>query len=51
MKIFHCDNCQQVVFFENVRCVNCDHILAYLPDSMSIGSLEPVDDVTWRSPA
>jgi hypothetical protein len=32
MKVFHCDNCSALVFFENVRCVKCDHALAYLPD-------------------
>ena len=25
MKIFHCDHCQQLVFFENIRCVKCEH--------------------------
>ena len=33
MKIFHCDHCQQLVFFENVHCLSCDHALAYVPDS------------------
>ena len=23
MKIFHCDHCQQLVFFENVQCIKC----------------------------
>lgn len=51
MKIFHCDHCQQLVFFENVRCVNCTHDLAYLPDIADIGSLEPAGEGLWRSPA
>jgi hypothetical protein len=51
MKIFHCDHCQQLVFFENIRCVNCAHELAYLPDIAAIGSLEPAGENLWRSPA
>ena len=51
MKVFHCDHCEQLVFFENVRCVRCDHTLAYLPDLGSMGSLEPVTDGEWRCPS
>ena len=51
MKIFHCDHCQQLVFFENIRCVNCGHALAYLPDLEDIGSLDPIEGGLWRSPA
>lgn len=51
MKIFHCDHCQQRVFFENVRCVNCEHALAFLPDLADIGSLEAAGENRWRSPA
>jgi hypothetical protein len=51
MKVFHCDHCQQLVFFENVRCVNCEHALAYLPDLADIASLDPIDSTRWRSPA
>src|SRR5271154_940576 len=51
MKIFHCDHCQQLVFFENIRCVKCQHVLAYLPDITDMGSLEPAGEKLWRSPA
>lgn len=51
MKIFHCDHCQQLVFFENIRCLNCGHDLAYLPDIADIGSLESAGEDLWRSPA
>jgi hypothetical protein len=51
MKIFHCDHCQNLVFFENIRCVHCDHQLAYLPDIEDIGSLEPAGANLVRSPA
>ena len=54
MKIFHCGHCQQLIFFENSRCVSCDHPLAYLPDLGVVGSLDPaggdtlaVSDTWW----
>lgn len=48
MKIFHCNNCQQLVFYENIRCVNCGHALAYLPDLAVISSLEEAGQGLWR---
>jgi len=50
MRVFHCDHCDQPVFFENTRCIACDHVLAYLPDLGEIGSLEPVSESEWKSP-
>src|SRR3954447_18797706 len=48
MNIFHCGNCNQLVFFENVSCVNCGHALAYLPEQAAMGTLEPDGDDHWR---
>ena len=50
MKVFHCDHCGQLVFFENTNCVSCGHTLAYLPDLGVVGSLDPAADGTWHSP-
>jgi hypothetical protein len=50
MKIFHCDHCEHLVFFENTQCVKCGHTLAYLPDVGQVASLDPVDGGLWRSP-
>ncbi len=50
MRIFHCDHCDNLVFFENTDCIQCGHVLAFLPDLMEIGSLDRVGDDTWRSP-
>jgi hypothetical protein len=41
MKVFHCDHCQHLVFFENTQCVSCGHVLAFLPDLLMVGSLDP----------
>jgi hypothetical protein len=51
MKIFHCDHCRQLVFYENIRCVNCGQALAYLSELAVIGSLEQASENLWRSPA
>jgi hypothetical protein len=50
MKVFHCDHCEALVFFENVRCVNCEHALAYLPDLETVGSLNEAGENLWTSP-
>ncbi len=50
MKVFHCDHCDNLVFFENIRCVRCEHPLAYLPDLGVTGSLEQDENGLWYSP-
>src|SRR3954467_15291332 len=52
MKVFHCDHCGHLVFFENTQCVNCGRLLAFLPDLLLIGSLDPdhESESRWRSP-
>ena len=49
MRIFHCDHCQELVFFENVQCLTCGHTLAYLHDVSEVGSLEPSADGLFRA--
>jgi hypothetical protein len=41
MKIFHCSACDQVVFFENVRCTRCQAELAFLPDHGIVSAVVP----------
>src|SRR5689334_77042 len=50
MRIFHCDHCENLVFFENTHCLGCGHVLAFLPDLMEIGSLDPAGEGVWQSP-
>jgi hypothetical protein len=50
MKVFHCDHCEQLIFYENIRCVKCDHRLAYLPDLGIVGSLDPAGSDLWKTP-
>ena len=48
MKSFHCTHCQNLIFFENVRCLSCDHPLAYLPDRGIMAALVQGSDGLWR---
>ncbi len=41
MKIFSCSTCNQIVFFENVRCTRCGAELAYLPDHAVMSAVVP----------
>ena len=50
MRIFHCDHCGHLLFFENHACVGCGRRLAFLPDIADIGSLDPGEAGTWVSP-
>jgi hypothetical protein len=59
MKVFHCDHCGHLLFFENTHCVRCGQLVAYLPDLGIVGSLDRhraasggMDDATaiWLSP-
>jgi hypothetical protein len=48
MRVFHCDYCDHLVFFENVQCVRCGKQLAWLQDKRCIGALEPADGGVFR---
>jgi hypothetical protein len=49
MKTFHCSHCQNLIFFENVRCLNCERSLAFLPDRGLMAALTQSPDGLWRS--
>jgi hypothetical protein len=49
MKSFHCTHCQNLVFFENVRCLNCGHSLAFLPDLGVMAALSAGPDGLFRA--
>lgn len=42
MRVFHCDHCSQLVFFENTHCVKCQTRLAYVPSLGVVASLDPI---------
>ena len=51
LKVFHCNHCQQLVFFESTQCVHCGRTLAFLPDLQIIESLDSTGEDLWSSPA
>lgn len=48
MKTFHCSHCDNLVFFENVHCLQCQHRLAYVPERQQMVALEEAGEGHWR---
>ncbi|RYF07949.1 MAG: hypothetical protein EOO31_04480 [Comamonadaceae bacterium] len=44
MKLFHCSHCGYVVFFDSFQCVHCASTLAFLPETLEMAALAPVDE-------
>ena len=50
MRVFHCDHCNHLLFYENVNCVSCGRALAYVPDLGAVTSLDLGERGCWTSP-
>lgn len=48
MRVFHCDHCGHLVFFDSVRCLHCGSTLAFLPDQLTLAALVPDTPGLWR---
>lgn len=48
MKLFKCQSCDQILYFENDVCVKCGHKLGYVPQVATVSALEPEGDL-WRA--
>lgn len=48
MNVFHCGQCDHLIFFESTDCVQCGRCLAYLPDVGTVAALERDDSGIWR---
>jgi hypothetical protein len=48
MKLFECQACGQLLYFENTRCERCGHNLGYLPDSALLSALVREGGDRWR---
>ncbi len=47
MKIFHCDACGALLFFENVSCLQCGKALGFREDVMDLTTLEASPQGGW----
>src|ERR1700692_423612 len=48
MKLFRCQNCAQLLYFENTHCERCSYRLGYLPARATLSALDPADD-HWQT--
>jgi hypothetical protein len=48
MRLFACQSCRQVVYFENVSCTRCGAVLGFAPDELQVRALQPADDDHWQ---
>jgi hypothetical protein len=51
MKLFQCQNCSLVLFFENRNCSRCGHVLGYLPIENELSTLTPDGAGNWLAAA
>lgn len=51
MRIFHCDQCAQILYFENTHCLACRSDLGFLPDIMHISKIQQVSPKKWTASA
>ena len=51
MRIFHCDACGELVYFENTSCLNCGTALAYLPAGADVNALTYDQLLAWAKAA
>jgi hypothetical protein len=49
MKLFSCQGCGELLYFENIRCENCGRALGYLTDMTEISALDPVEGGGWAA--
>jgi len=48
MKLFKCQHCGQLLYFENTVCEKCAHRLGFIPEVMNLSALEPEGDA-WKA--
>ena len=46
MRLFSCQSCSQILFFENIRCERCFHALGFWPEDAQLSALEAAPDST-----
>ena len=51
MKLFRCQNCDQVIHFENDTCLGCGAALGFLPERAALSALAPAVAGLWTAAA
>ena len=49
MKLFECQRCGQLLYFENMRCESCGAVLGNIADRAILSALEDLGDGRWRA--
>ena len=49
MKLFTCQNCDQLLYFENTHCERCGHALGYLWQTRELSALVALDNGDWQA--
>ncbi len=51
MKLFKCQHCGQLLYFDNDRCLKCSHRLGFIPEIMNLSALEQdgQQEGVWRA--
>lgn len=47
MKLFNCDHCHNLSYFDNARCTHCGATLGFLPSELRLAAMEPVGEY-WQ---
>ena len=47
MKLFNCDQCHNLTYFENAHCTHCGATLGFLPGALRLAAIEP-EGALWR---
>lgn len=50
MQLFQCQNCSQVLYFENTRCEKCQSVLGFVPEQHTLSAVEATGEA-WRAMA
>ena len=50
MKLFKCQHCGQLIYFENDLCLKCSHRLGFISDIMNLSALEPIEPKSGQQP-
>jgi hypothetical protein len=48
VKLFVCQSCGNVLYFENRACGRCGRLLAFLPEKVTLSAIEG-DDASWKT--